>query len=397
MPWNDNSNPGPWGSPPPAGGGRNDGPGKGANEPPRRPQGPRKPNRPEGEGPDLNDIFKKLEDQLSGLLGRGGGQGGGGGGTADVRKYLPAVGGAIIAIIVLSGIVVVGAREQAVVTTFGAYTRTLGPGIGYRVPFIERAEKVYTTQIRKTEVGGAAGAAIPAESLMLTGDENIVELTFTVNWRVASAEKYLFNIKDADSTVKAVAESAMREVVGRTPLDPILSTGRGKVQADAATLMQRMLDSYDAGIIIDGVVIRDSNPPREVVAAFQDVATAGQNAEARINAARGEASKVQQQALGYKAAVVNEAVGQASRFNEVYEQYKLAPGVTRDRLYIETMERVLKNSNKVIIDGKGVSAPIVLSPDVFRPRAPATPSTVAPTPPPVAPAPIAARPAGATQ
>lgn len=382
MPWNDNSNPGPWGSPPPAGGGRNDGPGKGSNEPPRRPQGPRKPNRPEGEGPDLNDIFQKLEEQLGGLFGRRGGQGGPGGfNGGEVRKYLPIVGIVIAALLILSSIVIVAPREQAVITTFGAWTRTYGPGIGLRVPFIEGAEKVATTQIRKTEVGGGAGAAIPAESLMLTGDENIVELTFTVNWRVADAGKYLFNIKDADSTVKAVAESAMREIVGRTPLDPILSTGRGKVQTESAALMQRMLDSYDAGIIVDGVVIRDSNPPREVVAAFQDVATAGQNAEAKINAARGEASKVQQQALGYKAQVVNEAIGEANRFNEVYEQYKLAPGVTRDRLYIETMERVLAKSNKVIIDGKGVTAPIVLSPDVFRSRAPATPSAVAPAPP----------------
>lgn len=169
----------------------------------------------------------------------------------------------------------------------------------------------------------------------------------------------------------------MREVVGRSQLDPIISTGRGKVQADAQALMQRILDDYDAGVIIDSVQIRDAQPPQQVIAAFQDVATAGQNFQARINEAGGQAAKIRQEALGYKAQVVNEARGEAERFNQIYEQYRLAPGVTRERLYIETMERVLAKSNKVIIDGKGVTAPIVLSPDAFKPRNP-TPTTAAP-------------------
>ncbi|MES2034348.1 MAG: FtsH protease activity modulator HflK, partial [Pseudomonadota bacterium] len=292
----------------------------------------------------------------------------------------------IVVLYFLSGVIVVGPREEAVVTTFGAWTRSYGPGVGYHLPLVEASQKVPITTLQKTDIGGTTGATLPEESLMLTGDENIVDMTFSVNWRVSNPGRYLFNIDDPEATVKAVGESAMREIVGRTALDPIISTGRARLQTESGALMQRMLDSYGSGIVIDSVQIRDAQPPKEVVAAFQEVATAGQNAEASINAARGEASKIRQQALGYRAQVVSEASGEAARFNQIYEQYKLAPGVTRDRLYIETMERVLSRSNKVIIDGKGVTAPIVLSPDTFRPRTTAG-----------APAPVAPRAPGAPQ
>nr|WP_240902911.1 FtsH protease activity modulator HflK [Caulobacter sp. SLTY] len=283
----------------------------------------------------------------------------------------------MVALYFFSGIIIVSAKQEAVVTTFGAYTRSYGPGIGYHLPIFERSQLVDITTINETTVGGQKAGSVPAESLMLTGDENIVDLAFAVNWRVSDPRKFLFNIDNTRDTVKAVAESAMREVVGRSQLDPIISTGRGKVQADAQSLMQRILDDYDAGVIIDSVQIRDAQPPQQVIAAFQDVATAGQNFQARINEAGGQAAKIRQEALGYKAQVVNEARGEAERFNQIYEQYRLAPGVTRERLYIETMERVLAKSNKVIIDGKGVTAPIVLSPDAFKPRNP-TPTTAAP-------------------
>jgi membrane protease subunit HflK len=374
MPWNDNNNPGPWGSPPSPGG-------KGSNDDgPRRPggPGPRRPNTP----PDLEEFQQRVKDQVRDLFGGGAGGSGGTGGEMSPRKWLPLAGGVLAALYIVSGVIIVGPKEEAVVTTFGAWTRSYGPGIGYHLPIVERRFKVPVTSLQKTDVGGVPGATIPQESLMLTGDENIVDMTFTVNWRVSSPGRFLFNIPDPqEATVKAVAESAMREVVGRNALTPIISTQRARVQVEVAQLMQRMLDLYGAGIIIDSVQIRDAQPPKEVVAAFQDVATAGQNAEATINAARGQASQIRQQALGYKAQVVSEASGEAARFNQIYEQYRLAPGVTRDRLYIETMERVLRRSNKVIIDGKGVTAPIVLSPDVFRPRAPAgTPAAVTPAP-----------------
>src|SRR5215217_3121960 len=327
MPWNDNSNPGPWGSPPPSGG-------KGEPDPKPSGQGPRRP--PPGRGPntppDFEDLQRRLNDWLRGLNGGGGGPSG----ALPSRRVITLAAGALVALYFVSGLIVVGAREEAVVTTFGAWTRSYGPGVGYHLPIFEKTQKVSITTLQKTDIGGVPGATVPQESLMLTGDENIADLTFSVNWRISNPGRYLFNIDDP-----------------------------------AATVMQRMLDSYGSGIVIDSVQIRDAQPPKEVVAAFQEVATAGQNAEAAINAARGEASKIRQQALGYRAQVVSEASGEAARFNQIYEQYKLAPGVTRDRLYIETMERVLSRSNKVIIDSKGASAPIVLSPDTFKARTPA--------------------------
>jgi membrane protease subunit HflK len=271
----------------------------------------------------------------------------------------------------LSGTYIVQPNEQAVVSTFGAFTRTAGPGLRYHLPApFERITKVPVTTLQRTDIGGVPGAEATDESLMLTGDENIVDLSFSVTWRVNNAPNYIFNVKDPDAAVKAVAEASMREVVGRTALQPLISTGRGQVQAQTLQLMQATLDSYRAGIHIDEVQIRNAGPPKQVVEAFREVATASQNAESSVNVARGEAARIVQSAIGYRAQVVREAEGEAARFNQIYEQYRLAPGVTRDRLYIETMQRVLANSNKVIIQGKGgTTAPIILNPEMFRPRA----------------------------
>ena len=377
MPWNDNANPGPWGSPPPEG--DKDKPGAPApgspptpdRDEPRRPTPPRRPQPPPAEGVDLNELIDRWSARLRGMFSGGGGGGGGSPGesTPDMlRKYAPIVGGLLVVVYFLAGLIVVGAKEQAVVTTFGAYTSKFGPGLGYHFPIIQGYRKVDVTTINETLVGGAKAGTVEDESLMLTGDEAIVDMSFAVNWKIADAPKSLFNVTDVAQTVKDVAESAMREVVGRNQLDPVMTTDRGRIQLEAATLMQRILDSYDAGVVIDSVQIRAAEPPKPVVAAFQDVAAAGQDYQAKVNKAEGDASKIQQEALGYKAQVVNEAIGEAKRFDQIYVQYRLAPGVTRQRLYIETMERVLSKSNKVIIDGKGVTAPIVLSPDVFKPK-----------------------------
>lgn len=355
MPWNDNANPGPWGSPPPSGG---KGP---SDEGPKRPQGPG-PRRPAGP-PDMDAFQQRLKDQLRDLLG-------GSGGDMSPRRMIPIIAGGLAALYLASGVIVVGAKQEAVVTTFGAWTRSYGPGVGYHLPLFERAVKVVTTDQRETTIDGAVDGSKDStnNTLMLTGDENIVDLSFTVQWYVKDSAAYLFNVQKPDETVRAVAESAMREVVGRTTLNSIIGRERGKVQIEVAELMQRILDGYQAGIVIDGVQISAAGPPDEVNDAFRDVNNASQNAESYANQARGTAAQIVQQAKGYQSQVVREAAGEAARFNQVYEQYRLAPGVTRDRLYIETMQRVLENSNKVIIDGKGVTAPIVLSPDVFKPR-----------------------------
>lgn len=384
MPWNDNANPGPWGAPPPNDGERDRNPG-----PPRRPGGgggPRGPRRPEPPnfGPELERFLRRLRDSF------------GGGGRGVRPGAVAAVAGGVFALWALSGLYVVQPNEQAVVTTFGAYSRSETPGLRYRLPSpIERVETVPVTSLNRIDIGGSANDNIPQESLMLTGDENIVDLDFSVTWRVQDAGRFLFTLRDPESSVKAVAESAMREVVGKTPLQAILTRGRGQVQTEAADLMQRTLDSWGAGVSVVEVQIRSANPPQEVVAAFREVANAGQDAESAVNEAntyrnrvvneaKGDAARIIQSAQGYREQAVREATGDAARFNQIYTEYRRAPAVTRERLYIESMQRVLEKSNKVIIDGKGASAPIILPPDVFRPRTtPAPQAAPAPAPAPV--------------
>ncbi len=368
MPWNDNANPGPWGSPPSGdGGGRS---GRDAPPPPTPPRRP--PPSPPG-GPDLRDLLRRLTDELRGLMG--------GYASADMRRWVfIGVPAAIFLAWILTGFYTVQANEEAVITRFGGYVGSVGPGLHYHLPIpIERAEMVAVTNQNKTVVGGTPSAPAPDESLMLTGDENIVDLSFTVQWHVSDAAAYLFRIRDPNDAVKAVAESAMREVVGHSALTPILTNGRGEVQNQTLVLMQRILDDYHAGVTIDAVQIQNANPPGEVVPAYQDIARAGQDAQSYINEAntyrnrvvneaKGTASKITQAAEGYRQQTILEAQGQAARFNQVYAQYRLAPAVTRERLYIQTMQTVLSKSRKVIIDAKGATAPIILPPDAFRPR-----------------------------
>jgi membrane protease subunit HflK len=353
MPWNDNAGPGPWGSPPDGDKDKNDRPTQGPGRPTGGPNDPRDPMPI-----DLNQALEEV--------------------TARVRRFFEGpdrpravalTAGAVVALWGLTGIYVVQPDQQGVVMTFGAYSRTAGPGLRYHLPApMERVEKVSVTSLQRVDIGGTPGAPIADESLMLTGDENIVDLSFSVQYRIADPAKYLFNLRAPEEAIKAVAESAMREVVGKTALQPILTTARGQVQDQAGNLTQSILDRYGAGVFIDSIQIRAANPPPPVIAAFQDVNTASQNAEAKVNTARGEAAKIRQAAIGYREQVVREAGGDAARFNQLYDQYKLAPAVTRERLYIETMQRVLANSNKVVIDSKGASAPVILPPDAFRPK-----------------------------
>ena len=379
MPWNDNANPGPWGSP--------SGDGDRKDPPQKRPQGggPRGPRGPGGPGgPDFNAGFERLQKRLNDLLG------GSGGGVSP--SALAAIGAGVVGLWALSGFYIVQPSERGVVLTFGSYSRIAGSGPNYHLPFpIEKVEKVSVTSLRRTDVGGQKDGDAPAESLMLTGDEQIIDLDFSITWRVADPRAYLFATRSPDEAVKAVAESAMREVVGKTPLQPIISTGRGQVQLQTAELMQKTLDSWGAGITIVEVQIRSANPPPEVVSAFREVNNAQQDADSAINEAntyrnrvineaKGDASKILQGAQGYREQAVRDAEGEAARFNQIYAEYRRAPGVTRDRLYIETMERILARSNKVVIDAKGASAPIILPPDVFRSRTAVAPAAPAPAP-----------------
>lgn len=363
MPWNDNAGPGPWGSPPPNDG-KKDGDRPRSEEPrPNAPKGPGGPPPPV----DLNAILERVTDRLRQAF------------EGPGRPRAIAVSAAVVVgLWALSGCYVVQPKDQAVITTFGAYSRTAGPGLRYHLPSpIENAEIVPFTSTQSMDIGGSVAQPVPDERLMLTGDENIVDLSFTVQWRVSDAAKYSFNVIEPDTVIKDVAESAMREVVGKTALTPILTNGRGQVQDQTRRLMQQILDRYAIGVTIQSVNIQTATTPGPVLEAYRDVQRAAQNAESAANNARGEAAQIKQAALGYREQVVREAGGDAARFNQVYEQYKLAPAVTRERLYIETMQRVLEKSNKVIVDSKGANAPIILPSETFRPRTSAASTTAA--------------------
>jgi len=378
MPWNDNANPGPWGAPPPG-----DEPRRKTEPGPRREPPPRRQGPPP-RGPDFNELLNRLRNEANRLLRGPDGRG--------IRA--PAI-WAIVALValgwLLTGVFVVQPNEEGVITRFGVYSRSVEPGLHFHLPTpIEAAQLVSVTNQNKTVIGGSQGAQEPDESLMLTGDENIVDLSFTVQWHVSDAAKYLFDIRDPDAAVKSVAESAMREVVGRNKLTDIITSGRDTVQNETLDLMQRILDRYQSGVTIDAVQIQNANPPPEVVPAYQDIARAGQDAQSYINdankyrnrvvnEAKGDAAKIIQAAEGYREQVTKEAQGQAARFDQLYAQYRRSPEMTRERIYIETMQRILTHSKKVIVDSKSVNAPIILPPDLFRSSSP-------PAPPPEAPA-----------
>jgi membrane protease subunit HflK len=261
--------------------------------------------------------------------------------------------------------------ELGVVMRFGKVERQEPPGLHFRLPYpIEevRLPKVTRQNIieigMRTSPGTRTGVRdVPEESLMLTGDENIVDVDFVVYWRIKDAQKYLFNIQNPDTTVKEVAESVMREIVGQSNIAPILTEARQKTEQAAQKLMQDVLDAYGSGIRIDQVQLQKVDPPSQVIDAFRDVQAARADNERLQNEAfayakrivpeaRGEAERILQAAKGYQQQAVAEAVGQTSRFLKVYEEYKKSPDVTRKRLYLETMERVLGGADKIIIDGK---------------------------------------------
>jgi membrane protease subunit HflK len=289
--------------------------------------------------------------------------------------------GAIALVAVLgwgaTGIYTVDAGEEAVIQRFGKYVRTVGQGLQFHLPApIESRRIVDVQNARSLPVGGGSGAG-PNDGLMLTADENIVDVGFQVWWRIDNSRDYLFQVAHgpdgrgaAEETVRAVAEAAMREVVGRSQREQVLSTGRAQVEAQTRDLIQRTLNDYKAGIRITQVNLSKAEPPAAVIDAFREVAAASQEAETKINQAR-----------SYRNAVVPQAQGEAARFNQLYQEYKLAPDVTRQRLYLETMERVYERANKVLLDpGKGGANPmVVLPPDLLKGTANAPAAPAAPT------------------
>lgn len=325
--------------------------------------------------PDLDEVVKKMQDKLGGLFGggrKGGDSGGRRGGGPGFAGFGVVVG--IVALVwVFSGIYIVDAGKQGVVLRFGAYSETTPPGPHWHIPYpVEQVEIVDVEQRRFVEIGyrsGAAGqsvVAVPREALMLTEDENIVNIQLAVQYQVSDPKRYLFDVRDPDAVLKQVAESVIREVVGKSEMDFVLKEGRAQVVADIKELMQKTLTSYEAGLLVSDVNLQDAQPPEEVQAAFSDAIKAREDkerlkneAEAYANdvipRARGAAARQMQEANGYKESLVAKAEGEASRFSQLLTEYRKAPEVTRKRLYMETMESVLGQTSKVVVDSKNAN------------------------------------------
>ena len=356
---------GPWG------GGNNGGNGGGGRGPTGGPGGPnRPPRRPNSDVPDIDQIVSKGREQLRVLMGgRGGngrpnGTGPGGGGGPQLTRGTIGIGVLVLVILWLfASVYRVDTSERSVELFLGDFAGIGEPGLNF-APWPVVTHEVLPVTVERTEeigVGGGRGNQRGDDGLMLTTDENIVDIDFQVVWNISNPADYLFNLRDPESTVRAVSEAAMREIIAQSELAPILNRDRQAIGAEAERLIQATLDSYDAGVNIVRVNLNRADPPSEVIDAFRDVQAAEQErdrlerqADAYANrvlaGARGEAAQVLEQAEAYRAQVVNEAEGEASRFLAVLGEYQNAPEVTRKRLYLETMEDVLGRVDKIILD-----------------------------------------------
>jgi modulator of FtsH protease HflK len=335
--------------------------------------GGRNGRSPWGPGPsgggDLEELLKRGQDKLKQVMP-------GGSGLPSPLIFLVVV--ALAAIFAFYAFTFrVSPDELGVVMRFGKVTRQEPPGLHFRLPYpIDEVRLPKVTRQNIIEIGmrsgGPARSVTPVleESLVLTGDENIIDINFVVFWRIRDAQKYLFNIQNPETTVKEVAESAMRDVVGQSDIQPLLTGARQKTEQAVQKLMQDVLDRYGAGISVDQVQLQKVDPPTQVIDAFRDVQAAradqqrlqneaGSYANRVIPEARGDAERILQGARAYREQTVAEATGQTARFLKVYEEYKKAPEVTRKRMYLETMERVLGGTDKIIIDSKSGVVPFL--------------------------------------
>ncbi|GAB5438371.1 FtsH protease activity modulator HflK [Falsiruegeria mediterranea] len=354
------NNGGPWGGGGSSGGGGNRGNGGNNGNGQRPPEGD-KPQIPE-----IDDLMKKGQEQLRVLMGgrgdnRGGSGGSGQGGGSGPLFTRGTIGLGLVAAAVLWGfasIYTVKPEEQSVELFLGKFSAIGEPGLNFAPWPLVTAEVIPVTREQTEDMGGARGGN---DGLMLTGDENVVDIDYQVVWNINDPAKYLFNLRDPRPTIRAVSESAMREIIAQSDLAPILNRDRGVIGDRLQDLIQSTLDSYDSGVNIIRVNFDKADPPPTVIDAFRDVQAAAQERDRLQNVAdayanrvlaeaRGEAAQLLEEAEGYRARVVNEAEGEASRFSAVLEEYSKAPEVTRKRLYLETMEQVLGDVNKVILD-----------------------------------------------
>ena len=345
--WQGGGGPGPWGG---------------------RPGGGQQP-------PDLEELLRRSQEKVKNLFPGGGAPGAG-------RKGIVLAGLVVLGLWLASGIYTIQPDEQGLVTRFGRLDRVSSPGLKYHLPApIEAVEKVPVTRVNRVEVGfrspqtpgvrtSGGTRDVNDEALMLTGDENIIDINFVVLWRIGSASDYRFNVRDPETTVKAAAESVMREIIGQTPIVEATTEGRRAIEQRAGEQLQMLMNEYGTGILIDEVQLQKADPPAEVIDSFRDVQRAqadrerAQNeAEAFANdiipRARGEAERLLQEAQAYRQEVTARATGEAERFKSILAEYVKAEDVTRRRLYLETMEQVLKGMNKTIIDGRQGSNGVV--------------------------------------
>ena len=300
----------------------------------------------------LDDVLRQAKDQF--------------------RRFMPRRGiGTIIFILLVvlllfNSFFIVGPREQGVVMRFGDVAGTYGPGPHTKIPFVDSVLKPEVEKVHRLQIGFRTDPRgrhqmLPREALMLTGDENIVSVEFIVQYRINDAKMFLFNVAAVSQTIQKTAEASMREVIGKTRIDEVLTTGKAKIQEDTHAILQRILDDYDTGVSIQAVQLQDVDPPEAVAAAFKDVASAKEDREKLINQAqsyqndiipkaKGEAAQMVNQAQGYAQARVNRAQGEANRFLKTLKEYNQAKDVISKRIYIETMEEIMPSMNKIIID-----------------------------------------------
>jgi membrane protease subunit HflK len=320
--------------------------------------------------PDLDALWRNFNRRLNELFGRRGG-GGEPPRTPPSGRMLGGGAGVLVALVLgvwlASGFYIVDAASRGVVLTFGRYAEETNPGLRWRLPYpLQSHEIVNLAQVRTLEVGyrNNVKTKVLKESLMLTDDENIVDLQFAVQYIVRDARDFLFNTKRPDETAMHAAESALREIIGKSKMDAILYESREAIQISGQQLMQQILDRYKTGITVSRITIQSAQPPEQVQAAFDDAVKAGQDLERQKNEgqayardvipkASGTASRLTQEAEGYKQRVIANAEGEASRFRQVLAEYAKAPAVTRERIYIETMQQVLSSTSKIIVDTKG--------------------------------------------
>lgn len=335
---------------------------------------------PEQGPPDLDEVVRRFQRKLGGLFGGGSSSGGTGNGFGGFGLII----GALVLLWALSGLYIIDEGKRGVVLQFGAYKETTGAGLHWYPRFIQSMQKVDIEQVRSIDLG----ANTPEESSMLTQDENIIDIKFTVQYQVSNPRDYLFNVRNPEETLQQAMESAIREVVGKSDMDFIITGGRSEVVARAQKLMQELLDKYRTGLTVTSLNMQDAQAPQQVQGAFLDAIKAREDeqrlkneAEAYSNdiipKARGQAARIEEEANAYREQVILQAKGETERFLKVYAEYQKAPSVMRSRLYIDAMESVLSKSSKVVVDTKGNNNLLYLPLDKMTGRSPAATSAPA--------------------